>query len=177
MASVRCLAVLVLLAACGDDYYDIGPDDDGSEDDNDPDPDPDEDFDGDDSRPPPPTDAALDQCGRPIGPSRDYCDPLDSAICAANEKCAWIVESVDPACGHPGCVPAGTIEVGAVCQPSADGVADDCVRGAYCDDVCRTVCHLSGAEPICGSEQTCQAVTGAFVTETTPPTTFAGVCR
>jgi hypothetical protein len=101
----------------------------------------------------------------------------DFAPIAATEKCAWIRDSITPACFHIGCAADGDLAVGDVCEPTHDGIADACVRGAYCDGVCRTVCDLAGAEPNCDDGQTCEAVPGAFETEHDPPLAYGGVCR
>lgn len=181
---MRCLAVLAVLVACGDDgaddFYDIGPDDDASDlDSGDDRVDTDDgDFDGDDS------DGTVSNCTA-IRTSQGECDPLVQEPCAEDQRCTWIwdsiedpvTEAVEPNVGHLGCACAGPLPVGAACERSgpsigADpvepgtgaGTPDECERGTQCiGGICQAICDLTGGEPACGDAMVCVREPGTFI--------------
>ncbi len=189
---MRYLAVLVALVACGDDaaddYFDIGPDDDGSDrDGGDGGDGGDDDF--------VPLDAPESVCPAVADRSQGECDPLTQEPCRSNEKCAWIWESindpateaVEPTVGRLGCACAGPSPIGGACTRSGPtigsdpvevgvgaSVADDCERGAQCiGGICEAVCDLAGAEPTCDAPTICTSHANTFVSM---GTVVAGTC-
>jgi len=73
------------------------------------------------------------------------CNPVSQTGCGVGEKCAWVVDQLDPEIGHLDCAPAGTVSIGSACtEPTAPGGTDDCEAGGhcyngYCHELCTTV--------------------------------------
>jgi len=73
------------------------------------------------------------------------CNPVTQLGCAPGEKCAFILDSVDPTLGHVGCAPDGTADIGEACvDATVVGQTDDCLAGGdcyrgTCHDICTTV--------------------------------------
>src|SRR5688500_4614995 len=107
LALVAFLASAGALAACSssddDDDVNVGDDDDGD-----------------------------DEPGVDAGPDPVACDPVAQTGCAAEEKCTWLVEQVDPDyLARSACVPNGATAIGAACtsgemMPGAESGYDDC---------------------------------------------------
>jgi len=62
-----------------------------------------------------------------------HCNPVTQTICR-EQKCAWLVDQVNPFIGHTGCAPVGTAQVGEPCSFGAAGPEgfSTCVKGAEC---------------------------------------------
>jgi hypothetical protein len=74
-------------------------------------------------------------------PPPPECDALDNESCAAGEKCTFVYLDPDSTYGKTKCVPDGLLAVGAECEVSSVGVADECVAGSFClRGVCRDIC-------------------------------------
>lgn len=108
----------------------------------------------------------------------DICNPLTQAGCAANEKCAWIVDQDNPRIGHIGCAPVGTdaVPVGGACMQGPAGPMgySNCEKGSECvAGTCKTICDHQGGSPMCGENFSCSRYASLFVSG---DTTVAGVC-
>lgn len=95
------------------------------------------------------------------------CNPLAQTGCNAGEKCTWLIDQLNPAAGHIGCAPDGTIAVGCACSlgiPGATGY-DDCGKGATClAGVCKKICDEQGGAPTCGTGFACSNYQSVFQT-------------
>ena len=77
------------------------------------------------------------------------CNPVAQTGCAADEKCAQLVASVDPWLSSTSCVPAGEREIGESCARGADGPSgyDDCAGGLSClDGLCASICTTTPSD-------------------------------
>jgi hypothetical protein len=89
-------------------------------------------------------------------PNLGSCNPVAAPGdqgCSTGEKCTWIqIEDTPDAIGALGCVPDGTVPLGAACTQGAVGEAtgyDNCVAGAICigastAGVCKDICGFDG---------------------------------
>jgi hypothetical protein len=70
------------------------------------------------------------------------CNPVSQSGCAAGEKCAFIVDQLDPLIGHIGCTADGTDAVGAACtEAAAVNTSDSCAKGGECyNGLCHEIC-------------------------------------
>ena len=104
------------------------------------------------------------------------CNPLAQTGCNSGERCTWIKDQDVPTpIGHIGCVPMGTVAVGAACTvATATTGHDDCIVGSVCvSGTCKQICDLQGGTPTCGTNFACTQYQGLF---DSGGTTVAGVC-
>lgn len=113
----------------------------------------------------------------PLGP----CDPLAPAgqqSCPVAQRCAWVIDSGPPgrAVGHLGCVPDGTLPLGASCTPTAGGEPDRCTTGLVCaGGTCKDVCGFDGgASSGCEAGQRCARHADLFASPGSTP--LLGAC-
>lgn len=120
------------------------------------------------------------------GSASTVCNPLAQTGCAANEKCTWLLDALEPQyVGHIGCAPKSDedVDVGEACMFGTPGMNgfDNCKVGGVCSNfrgepgVCKQICDQSGVNPACDDEHACKTYTDLFSTgESTPHA--AGVC-
>ncbi|MBV8762856.1 MAG: hypothetical protein JO257_36565 [Deltaproteobacteria bacterium] len=92
-----------------------------------------------------------------------YCDPFTQTGCGAGRKCTWIA-AVQEGDGDPGvgCVPDGTVPLGAACKFSDAGY-DNCAKGLFCGDgTCNAICSYTDPTT-CGSGTACVPDRALFV--------------
>ncbi len=77
-------------------------------------------------------------------PSVQPCNPVTQAGCEVGEKCAELVEQVEPLLRKVACVPDGTVGEGEACSQGEAGASsgfDDCQAGLGCvNGACSTIC-------------------------------------
>ncbi|HTE52730.1 MAG TPA: hypothetical protein VK698_17880 [Kofleriaceae bacterium] len=122
-----------------------------------------------------PDGAPADAAPPDAGPGGVVCDPVAQTGCAAGDKCAQLVLSLEPGDVRTACVPDGTVEVGGACVTGEPGEAtgyDDCAAGADCTSgSCRRICLVAGDS--CPDQFSCSTYLELFkdITET-----LVGVC-
>jgi len=82
------------------------------------------------------------------------CNPVSQMGCDADEKCAQVVENIDPFLARTACVPAGPKKAGQMCESGEPGPMgyDDCEAGLACNGVCVGICSVGPPE----QKQNCQ---------------------
>jgi hypothetical protein len=101
------------------------------------------------------------------------CDPVLQTGCAASQRCTWIY-GADPGVGAVGCVPQGTLSVGAACTTPTTG-NDDCKSGSACvGGTCEPICDPDGVKGTCPSTRYCAVYDGVFADSGATPS--AGLC-
>lgn len=108
-------------------------------------------------------------CGGDDGPSfvdggggdaRQVCNPVTQQGCESGEKCASLIESVDPVLVRTACVENGTVPVGGACTvgdpgptgfddcEASSGQGNECING-ICTEVCSTSPNTCGTGFVC----------------------------
>lgn len=101
------------------------------------------------------------------------CNPLEAAGqqgCATGQKCTWIeLQGAPDELGRLGCVPDGTVALGAACTRGAAGETtgfDNCAAGGICigsatAGVCKDLCGFDGgAVSACDAGSSCTRYAG-----------------
>ncbi len=82
------------------------------------------------------------------------CNPVTQTGCAAGEKCAQIVENLEPFVARTDCVPEGGVPVGQSCS-RCDGELgyDNCAAGSHCSNgSCSEICNVGSDTCRSGNE-------------------------
>lgn len=86
----------------------------------------------------------------------EACSPSEQTGCDAGEKCASLVESVNPWLSRTRCVPDGDREFGESCTRGEEGDTgyDDCAAGLSClDGTCESICTIAPNDSCRGANE------------------------